>query len=155
MQTGAIDATEWVGPYNDLALALHTVAKYYYYPGWHEPGPTLETIVNKEAWDSLPPDLQAMIEVACQATNDDMLSEFTARNNAALRTLIDEHGVELRALPDDVIAELRKAAREVVAETAKGNELAQRIHDSYMSFLEDVSSYHEISEQKYLEMRAQ
>ena len=54
LQTGVIDATEWVGPYNDLALALHTAAKYYYYPGWHEPGPTLEAIINKDAWESLP-----------------------------------------------------------------------------------------------------
>ncbi len=153
LQTGAIDATEWVGPYNDLALALHTVAKYYYYPGWHEPGPTLESIVNKDAWDSLPADLQAMIEVATRAINDDMLSEFTARNNAALRTLVDEHGVELRALPDDVIAELRTVSAEVVAEAAAENELAQRIYDSYMGFLGDVRAYHEISEQAYINAR--
>ena len=153
LQTGAIDATEWVGPYNDLALALHTVAKYYYYPGWHEPGPTLESIVNKDAWDSLPADLQAMIEAASRAINEDMLSEFTARNNTALRTLVDEHGVELRALPDDVIAELRTVSAEVVAEAAAENELAQRIYDSYMGFLEDVRAYHEISEQAYINAR--
>lgn len=153
LQTGAIDATEWVGPYNDLALALHTVAKYYYYPGWHEPGPTLEAIVNKDAWDSLPEDLQAMIEVANQAMNDDMLSEFTARNNNALRTLIDEHGVQLKALPDDVIEALRKASHDVVAEAAGTDELAQRIYDSYMGFLDDVRDYHAISEQAYINAR--
>ena len=153
LQTGVIDATEWVGPYNDLALALHTVAKYYYYPGWHEPGPTLESIVNKTAWDSLPADLQAMLEVATRAINDDMLSEFTARNNAALRTLIDEHQVELRALPGDVIAELKTAAAAVVAEAAGENELSQRIYDSYMRFLSDVRAYHEISEQAYINAR--
>jgi len=153
LQTGVIDATEWVGPYNDLALALHTAAKYYYYPGWHEPGPTLEAIVNKQAWDSLPPDLQAMIEVATRAINDDMLSEFTARNNSALRTLIDEHGVELRELPADVIGELKKAAGQVVAEAAQENELSQRIYDSYMGFLEDVRAYHEISETAYVNAR--
>ncbi len=153
LQTGTIDATEWVGPYNDLAFALHTVAQYYYYPGWHEPGPTLEAIVNKEAWDSLPADLQAMIETASRAINDDMLSEFTARNNTALRTLVEEHGVELRALPEDVIAELRTVAADVVAEAAGENELAQRIYDSYMAFLEDVRAYHEISEQAYINAR--
>lgn len=153
LQTGVIDATEWVGPYNDLALALHTVAKYYYYPGWHEPGPTLESIVNRQAWESLPPDLQAMVEVASRAINDDMLSEFTARNNAALRTLIDEHGVELRALPDDVLAALKEASRAVVADAATGNELSQRIYDSYMGFFEDVRDYHAISEQAYLNAR--
>ena len=153
LQTGTIDATEWVGPYNDLAFALHTVAQYYYYPGWHEPGPTLEAIVNKEAWDSLPADLQAMIETASRAINDDMLSEFTARNNTALRTLVEEHGVELRALPEDVLAELRTVAADVVAEAAGENELAQRIYDSYMAFLEDVRAYHEISEQAYINAR--
>ena len=153
LQTGVIDATEWVGPYNDLAFALHTVAQYYYYPGWHEPGPTLEAIVNKEAWASLPEDLQMMIEVAAQATNDDMLSEFTARNNASLRTLIDEHGVELRRLPDDVIQALNEAALEVVAEAATTDDISQRIYDSYTAFLKDVREYHEISEQAYINIR--
>ncbi|MEM7098876.1 MAG: TRAP transporter substrate-binding protein [Pseudomonadota bacterium] len=153
LQTGVIDATEWVGPYNDLALALHTVAKYYYYPGWHEPGPTLEAIVNKEAWDSLPPDLQAMVEMATRAINDDMLNEFTARNNTALRTLVDVHGVELRELPADVIAELKQAAADVVAETASADALSQKIYDSYMAFLADVKAYHAISEQAYINAR--
>lgn len=153
LQTGAIDATEWVGPYNDLALALHTVAKYYYYPGWHEPGPTLESIINKQAWQSLPADLQAMVEVATRAVNDDMLSEFTARNNAALATLVDEHNVELRRLPDDVIAQLRDASADVVAEAAQESELAKRIYDSYMAFLQDVRAYHAISEQAYINAR--
>ena len=153
LQTGAIDATEWVGPYNDLALGLHTVSRYYYYPGWHEPGPTLEAIVNKDAWDSLPPDLQAMVEAATRMINEDMLSEFTARNNAALRTLVDEHGVELRRLPDDVIARLREISADVVAEMGKGDPLAQRIYDSYTKFATDVRSYHRISEQAYLNAR--
>ena len=153
LQTGVIDATEWVGPYNDLALALHTVAKYYYYPGWHEPGPTLEAIVNKEAWDSLPPDLQAMIETATRAINDDMLAEFTARNNTSLRTLLDEHGVELREFPPDVIEALRLAARDVVKEGAGDDELGQRIYASYMGFLDEVRDYHAISEQAYINAR--
>ena len=153
LQTGVIDATEWVGPYNDLAFALHTVAKYYYYPGWHEPGPTLELILNREAYESLPRDLQVMIEVASRAINDDMLSEFTARNNASLETLITEHGVELRPLPSDVVQKFRSLAQEVVKEAAKEDELSQRIYSSYMSFLEDVRGYHAISEQAYLNAR--
>ncbi len=153
LQTGVIDATEWVGPYNDLAFALHTAAKYYYYPGWHEPGPTLELIVNKDAFNSLPIDLRAMIEVASRAINDDMLSEFTARNNASLETLINEHGVEIRALPDDVIKAFKGLSQEVVREAAQKDELSQRIYASYMAFLEDVRSYHAISEQAYLNAR--
>jgi TRAP-type mannitol/chloroaromatic compound transport system substrate-binding protein len=153
LQTGVIDATEWVGPYNDLAFSLHTAAKYYYYPGWQEPGPTLEAMVNKEAWDSLPEDLQAMIEAATRAINDDMLSEFTARNNAALATLVEEHGVQLRRLPDDVLLKLKAISKEVVAEAGEENELAGRIHDSYTNFQSDVSKYHAISEQAYLNAR--
>ena len=153
LQTGAIDATEWVGPYNDLAFSLHTAAKYYYYPGWHEPGPILEAIVNQQAWDSLPPDLQAMVETATQAINEDLLSEFTARNNAALETLINEHGVELRRLPDDVIAALQAASVEVVAEIGEADPLAKRIYDSYMAYFAEVRRYHAISEQAYLNVR--
>jgi TRAP-type mannitol/chloroaromatic compound transport system substrate-binding protein len=153
LQTGVIDATEWVGPYNDLAFALHNAAKYYYYPGWHEPGSSLEAIINKAAWESLPADLKAMVEVATAAVSHDVLNEVTARNNTALRTLVDEHDVQLRALPDDVIAALKKASREVIEETAQTDELSRRIYESYMRFLADVSAYHEISEQAYINAR--
>lgn len=153
LQTGTIDATEWVGPYNDLALGLHTIAKFYYYPGWHEPGATLEAIINMAAWDSLPQDLKTMVEVATRAANEDMLSEFTARNSAALETLVTDHGVQLRRLPDDVLDRLRSIALEVVEEGAQDNELAVRIHRSYMDFLTSVRAYHEITERAYINVR--
>ncbi len=153
LQTGVIDATEWVGPYNDLTLGLHTVAKYYYYPGWHEPGPTLEAMINKEAWDSLPRDLQLMVEAAARWLNDDMLAEFTARNASSLQTLINEHNVELRRLPDDVLAKLRELSAEVVAETAQGDPLAQRIHKSYTDFLQNQVEYQAIADKAYLNAR--
>jgi len=153
LQTGVIDATEWVGPYNDLTLGLHTVAKYYYYPGWHEPGPTLEAMVNKDAWESLPKDLQLMVEAATRWLNEDMLAEFTARNSSSLQTLVNEHQVELRRLPDDVLAKLKALSEEVVAETAQGNPLAQRILDSYTKFLQDQRAYQEITEKAYLNVR--
>lgn len=153
LQTGVIDATEWVGPYNDLAFALHNAAEYYYYPGWHEPGPTLEAIINKDAWEELPKDLQTMVTVASRAINEDMLSEFTARNNSALKTLVNEHNVKLRKLPDDVLAALKAASQEVVAEAAQANPLAQRIYDSYMSYYAGVREYHAISEQAYINAR--
>ena len=154
LQTGVIDATEWVGPYNDLALGLYNAAKYYYYPGWHEPGPTLEAIVNKDAWDSLPRDLQLMIETTARMVNEDMLSEFVARNNAALKTLTDEHNVELRRLPDDVLARLHALSLDVVKEAVGDDELSQRIYTSYMSFLNDVTDYGLITEQAFLNARS-
>ena len=153
LQTGVIDATEWVGPYNDLAMGLHKAAKYYYYPGWHEPGATLEAIVNADAWESLPADLQMMLEVAIRAMNGDLLSEFTARNAGALKTLVEEHQVQLRRLPDDVLDRLKVESAAVVADLAADGELARRIHRSYVDFLEDVRGYSDISEQAYVNVR--
>ncbi|GIX31656.1 MAG: C4-dicarboxylate ABC transporter [Porticoccaceae bacterium] len=147
MQTNVIDATEWVGPYNDLAFGFHQVAKYYYYPGWHEPGAMLEFIVNKQAFERLPADLQAIVEAAARAVNQDMLDEYTARNPDALRELVEKHGVEVRELPRDVIDALRAATDEVLAEIAAADPLAKRVYDSQRAFKERVMEYHRISEE--------
>ena len=153
LQTGVIDATEWVGPYNDLALGLQEIAQYYYYPGWHEPGPTIEALINAEALASLPPDLHAMLETACRAVNQDMLDEFTARNAIALKTLVEEHGVEIRQLPEDVLRRFAELSTEVLDETGATDELSQRILDSYRAFQKSVREYHAITEQAYLDTR--
>jgi TRAP-type mannitol/chloroaromatic compound transport system substrate-binding protein len=153
LQTGVIDATEWVSPFNDLALGLQSVAKYYYYPGWHEPGTTLEALVNKSAWESLPADLQAILETACRAVNTDLLDELTAQNAAALKTLVQEHNVQIRELPTDVVQRLQEVSAQVVAEAGADNELARRIHESYFRFLDDVRAYHAITEQAYINAR--
>ena len=154
LQTGVIDATEWVGPANDLAFALHDIANYYYYPGWHEPGTTLELIVNKDAWESLPSDLQRILEVATRAVNQDMLDEFTADNFVALKTLTGEHGVELRELPDDVLKRLYEESMKVMREIPQADDpLAQRIVDSYSGFMEEAKGYANISENAYARAR--
>ena len=153
MQTGVIDATEWVGPYNDLAFGFHQVAKYYYYPGWHEPGPTLELIINKQAYASLPDDLQSIVEVAARAANQDMLDEYTARNNAALVELVETHGVQVKKLPDDVIAGLQQLSVEVVEELAAKDAQTRRIADSLKAFAEQSKAYHAISEEAYYNAR--
>lgn len=153
MQTGVIDATEWVGPYNDLSFGFHQVAKYYYYPGWHETGSTLELIINKTAWEALPADLQAMVETAARAVNQDMLDEYTARNNAALVQLVDEHGVQLRRLPDDVLIKLHTITDEVLAELVADEPLAKRVFDSQKAFQKQVTNYHAISEEAYYRAR--
>lgn len=154
LQTGAIDATEWVGPYNDLAFGLHQAAKYYYYPGWHEPGSTLECIVNQQAYDRLPPDLQAIVEIACQAVNLDMLSDYTARNHQALQTLREQHQVEVRHFPDDVLRRLRELSVEVVEEIADRDPLNRKIYASYRAFQDQVNAWHDVSERAYLNDRA-
>jgi TRAP-type mannitol/chloroaromatic compound transport system substrate-binding protein len=153
MQTGVIDATEWVGPYNDLAFGFHQVAKYYYYPGWHEPGPTLELIINKQAYESLPKDLQAIVEVAARAANQDMLDEYTARNNSALVELVETHGVQVKKLPDDVIDGLQKLSVEVVEELADRDPQTRRIADSIKAFAAQSKAYHAISEEAYYNAR--
>ena len=123
LQTGTIDATEWVGPYNDLAFGLFRAAKYYYYPGWHETGTGLECMINQDAWNTLPADLQAIVRVACQAAVTDTLSDFTYNNGIALKTLIEEHGVELRRFPDEVLKKLEKISVELMEEMAGENDL--------------------------------
>ena len=153
MQTGVIDATEWVGPYNDLAFGFHQVAKYYYYPGWHEPGPTLELMVNKQAFSSLPDDLQAIVEVAARAINQDMLDDYTARNNGALKELVETHGVEVRPLPDEVLAELNRVTDQVLEEIANKDPLFKRVYESQNAFKTGVMDYHKISEEAYYRAR--
>jgi TRAP-type mannitol/chloroaromatic compound transport system substrate-binding protein len=153
LQSGAIDATEWVGPYNDLAFGLYKAAKYYYYPGFHEPGACMEAIVNKEAYEALPKDLQAIVRHACQAVNLDMLSEYMARNPAALSTLIRKHKVDLRVYPDDVLRKLRELSNEVVADIAQKDAFSKKVYASYEKFLKQAREWSDISERTYLQAR--
>ena len=153
LQTGVIDATEWVGPYNDLTFGFHQAAKYYYYPGWHEPGPMLELLINMDAWNSLPKHLQVIIETATKAVNQDTLDEYLARNNQALTELVEVHGVELRKLPDDVIEEFRAISNEILSDLAEEDEVIGKVYDSYIEFKNNVTEYHKISEDSFIEAR--
>jgi len=153
MQTGVIDALEWVGPYNDLAFGFQEVARYYYYPGWHEPGAMLEFIVNRESLQALPEDLRAIVTYAARAVNQDMLDEYTARNNAALQRLVEEHDVQLRRLPDDVLRALWQGTREQLDKLVAQDPMAAKVYASYRDFYAGVRNYHHISEQAYINMR--
>jgi TRAP-type mannitol/chloroaromatic compound transport system substrate-binding protein len=153
MQSGAIDATEWVGPYNDLAFGLHKTAKYYYYPGWQEPGPTLECIVHKPAFDALPAQLQAVIRYACQATGLNMLAEYAGRNQAALDTLVREHGVKLLPFPDDVMQALREASAQVLKELVANDAFSRKVYDSVEQFRRNSVAATAIAEKAYLDRR--
>lgn len=153
LQSGAIDATEWIGPYNDLAFGLHKAAKYYYYPGWHEPGTTLECFISKKAFDALPADLQSIVINAGRVANQDMLAEYTARNNQALKILVEEHGVDLRRFSDEILAKLKALSDEVVAETAAKDQLSRRIYESFVSFRDQAKAWHDISERAYMNAR--
>lgn len=154
LQSGAIDASEWVGPYNDLAFGLYKAAKYYYYPGWHEPGTTLESFINKEAFEALPKDLQVAVRNAIRVANQDMLADFTAKNNRALEQLVTEHGVQLRKFPDDVLKKLKTLSDEVVAEEAAKDPMAQKVYDSFVKFRDQATAWHAVSEQAYMNARS-
>ena len=153
LKSGAIDATEWVGPYNDLAFGLYKAAKYYYYPGWHEPGTTLECFINEKALNKLPKDLQLIVKQACRIANQDMLAEYTARNNDALHSLTTKHKVQLKQLPDDVIKKLRSLSDEVVSDVASKDALSKKVYESFTKFREQVVAWHDVSEKAYLNAR--
>jgi len=154
LQSGAIDATEWVGPYNDLAFGLYKAARYYYYPGWHEPGTTLECMVNKQAFDALPSELQVIVTNAARVANQDMYAEYIARNNQALQTLVEEHKVEVRKLPEPVLARLRELSEVVVAEIADKDALSKRVYESFQRFRQQATQWSNISQRAYLNARS-
>jgi TRAP-type mannitol/chloroaromatic compound transport system substrate-binding protein len=153
LQTGIIDATEWVGPYNDLAFGLFRAARYYYYPGWHEPGTGLECMINQQAWDTLPADLQAIVRVACQAAVMDSLSDFTYHNGVALKNLLEEHKVQLRRFPDEVLNHLSAISDDVIREMADESELSQRIYASFQAYMEIVRPWTDISDRTLMNLR--
>ncbi len=153
LQSGVIDATEWVGPYNDLAFGFHQIAQYYYYPGWHEPGTTLELTVNKQAYESLPLDLQKIIEVAARAINQDMLDEYTSRNNGALAELVEQHDVDLRAYPKEVLSHLELIAHDMYQDLSTQDASFAKVYRSYSAYLDAARKYHDISEAAYYRQR--
>jgi TRAP-type mannitol/chloroaromatic compound transport system substrate-binding protein len=153
LQSGAIDAAEWVGPYNDLAFGLHKVASYCYYPGWHEPGSTLECMVNKQAFETLPEDLQAIVADCCQAVNVQMLSEYTARNQQALEKLKQEPGVKFLPLPVDVLAAIKTASLAVLAEVAASDAMAKKVYASLQEFQVSAKAWHAVSEEAFYAAR--
>ncbi len=153
LERGAIDAAEWVGPYNDLAFGLYKAAKYYYYPGWHEPGSTMEAIINQKALKALPEDLQEIVLDACLIANHDMLSDFTAKNFEALNVLKQQHQVDVRRLPDEVLSKLKQLSIEVVKDNVGQDPLSQEIYHSYSNFKEQVQSWTALADLSYLQTR--
>ena len=154
LQSGVIDATEWVGPWNDLAFGFYKIAKYYYGPGFHEPNSALECLVNLDAYNALPKDLQAIVSHACKAENVGMVSEFTAANSASQTVLVDEHEVQIRHFPDDVVKTAFSIAGDVVAETADFDGLAKRIYENWSHFRSEAIARGPYAEQGYMNNRA-
>jgi|TARA_R110000782_G_scaffold62650_7_gene128762 TRAP-type mannitol/chloroaromatic compound transport system substrate-binding protein len=153
LQSGAIDATEWVGPYNDLAFGLYKSAKYYYYPGWHEPATVLDNFINLDAWNALPDDLKAIVAQANTAVNQMVLSEFTARNNQALETLRDKHNVDVRPFSDDILTGLGKLSGEVLRDLVSSNPLSQEVFESLIKFRTQSIAWSKFSESSFAQAR--
>jgi len=152
LQTSAIDATDWVSPYNDLAFGLHKAAKFYYYPGWQEPQAVLELLINQKALDSLPADLQAILTEATRAANQDMLDDYVYHNATALDQL-KQQGTLLKRFPDEVLAAMQHESTLVLGELAGQNELNGRIWASMQAFQAQVSQMHQLSEKELYNWR--
>lgn len=149
LERGVIDATEWIGPYHDYLMGFHQIADFYYVNGWHEPGSTLEGLVNKERFEALPPDLQEIIRAAFLRANHWILSEFEAKNSLYLKKLIEEENVQLRYFSKEILDQLREYTRETLLEIVEGDSAAKKVYDSYMSFNKEVTSWSRISEKEY------
>ena len=160
LQSGALDAAEFVGPYNDLALGFHQVAKNYYFPSFVEPGLATELVVDKAKYSELPEDLQAIIRDVSQAEYDMVASDFAANDPRALDTLVNEHGVNVRQFPDEVLEAAAGAAKEVMTELRDGgDDLTKRTTESFISSLKLLRTKGETADanfirarQKYFEM---
>ncbi len=151
--SGAIDATEWVGPWNDAFMKFYEAAKYYYYPGMHEPASMLAAGCNKSWLTSLSSSDQAMIEAAATCENDIMMSEYNANNGSSLKKLINEQGVVLKEFNDDVYDAFSEASAEVYAEVVEHSDLARRTHESFVNARAEIGAWMKLSDGAYLKQR--
>ena len=147
------DAAEWVGPYNDVTLGLHKAARYYYYPGFQEPGPSEECIINLDAWNSLPADLQEIVRISCQSINLDIQAEYNFGNTMALEQLRQDPDVELREVPDEIFNALREYAQQAADELAESDEFSARVQASINDYLQKSSENLKLGELTYLNKR--
>jgi TRAP-type mannitol/chloroaromatic compound transport system substrate-binding protein len=153
LQSGTIDATEWVGPYNDLAFGIYKIVKNYYYPGFHEPGTALSLGVNRELYESMSDTDKAALRASSIAENNIGLAEFNANNSKALNTLVNEHGVNLREMPDEVFVQAGKAAKDVIAEAGNADAMTKKVYDSYTAFRQIALDWSKLSDQSYMRKR--
>lgn len=145
LETGAIDAAEWVGPYDDEKLGLNTVAEFYYYPGWWEPGPSLEVEINLDEWNNLPQEYQEIVKTAAFEANMIMLARYDARNNEALGRLVDT-GTQLRAYSDEILAAASAASEELYGEFSASDADFKNIYDQWAAFRTRVRSWNNLNE---------
>jgi TRAP-type mannitol/chloroaromatic compound transport system substrate-binding protein len=153
LQSGVIDAVEFVGPGTDIALGLYRVAPFYYYPGFNKPNGTGECVVSLKAWNALNAELKAIVAHACATEANFALAEMERLNTEALAALTGQHHVKLRGFPTDLVAAARDASRDVLGELAGRNATARKIHDSYLAFRDRAGAWSRISLKAVLEGR--
>jgi TRAP-type mannitol/chloroaromatic compound transport system substrate-binding protein len=153
LQSGVLDAAEFVGPGSDIALGLYRSAPFYYGPGFNKPNGTGECIVSLKAWNALDAEMRAIIAHACAAEASFALAEMERLNADALRAMTSQHGVKLRSFPVELVASARARARDVIAELAARGERARRIHDSYLAFRDRTAEWSRISIKAVLDGR--
>ena len=151
--SGAIDATEWIGPWNDSFMKFYEVAKYYYHPGMHEPGTALNIGINKQFWDGLSKADQALVRAAAESENSKMAAEYNAKNGLFLEKLLNEQGVKLRKFSDEISDSFGQAAEEVFAEVENHSDLARRIHTSFLQARKEVGGWAKIADVEYIRQR--
>jgi TRAP-type mannitol/chloroaromatic compound transport system substrate-binding protein len=153
LQSGVLDAAEFVGPGTDISLGLYRVAPNYYGPGFNKPNGTGECIVSLRAFEALEPDLKAIVAHACAAEAGFALSEMERLNAEALAALTERHGVQLKSFPAEVVAAARKVSADVLADLAARNDMARKVHDSYVAFRERTGPWSRVSIRAVLEAR--
>ncbi len=151
LERGVIDATEWIGPFHDYLMGFYNVAKYYYYPGWHEPGPALEMLINKSKFEALPSDLQEIIRTACYRTNRWMAAEFDARNGKYLQKIINETDVTVAPFPVEVIDALKGFTKEALNELVENDAPSKKVYEAVEAFRKDVNVWMNVSERVFYE----
>ena len=149
LKTNSIDGSEWVGPYNDLASGLHKAGKYYYTPGWHEPGTSIEALINKEAFLSLPENLQNCVEMACKAANQDMMSEFTVKNAQAFKEILNLKHVKVLRFSEEILKKLNNVSNDVVRGISKKDEISSEIYQSFVDFKKMSVEWDNVSENSF------
>jgi TRAP-type mannitol/chloroaromatic compound transport system substrate-binding protein len=156
LERGAIDAAEWVGPHDDLQLGLQNTARYYYYPGWHEPSTTLEFTFNKKAYDGLPSDLRRILDHAVSAVSVYGLSEYEAKNAIGLEKLKTDYKgkVEILGLPPAVMRDLRKLASGVLVAESEKSPMAKKVYASFTRFQSQLGGWRRVSEGPYHQLVA-
>jgi len=153
LKSGAIDASEWVGPWLDMDLGLDKAADYYYYPGFHEPGTNSTLGITKTLWDSLAPSERELIQAAARAEVTRSLAECNAENVKALERLRTDKRIKIRRFSDELVKTFGKLSKEVLADTATKDPMTRKVYDSYMAFLAGVMDWGELSETGYREAR--